>query len=148
MRHAANLIVYYIICILIFVSCSEKNSKKTDYRSSDETINMDSPNINSSEVTVIADSELDIRDIQIVTNYLVSKSFDHSNDNMSIRFYPEGFFELRKDYEIALSGKWEIGERIYDSSRMIYLNSDMGKLNMMLSADGKLMDKGTLRIFE
>lgn len=91
-------------------------------------------------------SIVDVNDPSAVNNYLFSKKF--RNDNMSIRFEPGGYYELKKDSDVVLTGTWRTGERKYDSSIMLYLSSQSGNLTFMLSSDGKIIDKSSLRIFK
>lgn len=100
----------------------------------------------TTEFTSSSDNVVDVNDADAVTNFLLSKKF--KNGNMSIRFEPGGYYELKKDYEVVLTGTWRTGERKYDSSVMLYLSSQSGNLTFMLSNDGKIMDKSSLRIFK
>lgn len=100
----------------------------------------------NAEYTISSDNIVDVNDPDAITSFLLSKKF--KNDNMSIRFEPGGYYELKKDYEVVLTGTWRIGEKKYDRSIILYLSSQSGNLIFLLSNDGKIMDKSSLRIFK
>lgn len=130
-----GIMIVFFICYSTCYVWIAAHREDTTNRSADRTEFISSNN-----------SVVDVNDINAVTNFLTSKKF--RNENMSIKFYSEGYYELKKDYDIVLTGSWIIGRRIYDSSIMLYLNSQSGDLTFMLSSDGKIMDKSSLRIFK
>jgi hypothetical protein len=101
-------------------------------------------NTNSHSSTII-----NVDDVNSVYNYLTSRTFKNIDGNMTIKFYPEGYYELSHDYEVALAGKWEIGEIVYQTGFMLHLGSTRGDhLNLILSSDGKITDTDSHRVFQ
>lgn len=133
------LIGVLIVSAILFVCVAYFMTKKTETESQ-----VTNQYVNPEKTSNI----VDVDNATSIKTYLTSKTFRYSQDNMTIKFYPEGYYELKKNYEVALTGKWTIGERKYSDSVMLYLENSGSELTMMLSTDGKIMDKASLRVFQ
>ena len=97
----------------------------------------------SSQKVSVSNGNINLNDGYAVKNYLSSKSFRYATDNMSIKFYPEGYYELSHNYQVAMTGKWTVG-----NEGALRLESDEGNLNMTLSSEGTITDNGSSRVFQ
>jgi len=142
----ANYKGLIILCIIFLFlgGCIYIIEKSDDSANTSSTVNS-SANTNTSP-SPANNVVVNVDDINAVNSFLTSKTF--VSDDVSVRFSPGGYYEVSKNYQVAFSGKWTIGERKYDSSIMIDLESEAGNTEMMLSTDGKIMDKGTLKVFQ
>lgn len=100
-----------------------------------------------SDINVVSGNQVvDVNDKAAIQVFLTSKTF--VNENVALRFSPNGIFTITQNGELFFEGHYSIAEKVYDSSVMIDIYGQSQGTRMMLSSDGKIMDKGTLKVFQ
>lgn len=113
---------------LSFPTPTSHSNNSATYNSDNSTVTVNSTGVN-------------INDVSAVNNYLTSKTFKYSN--LSIKFYPEGYFQLSHDYEVSLTGKWTVTD-----GGNLFLTTEVGNSRMTLSSDGTIIDNKTSQVFQ